>query len=62
MLNFFLDVVADPTFMERNGKLVWVIAALLALGALVGIFIWRKRKKNRESNPPNPPTSPTQQP
>lgn len=53
MLSLFLDVVADPTFMERNGRLVWVIVALLALGGLVGLFVWRKRKKQREDNHPN---------
>jgi uncharacterized protein YneF (UPF0154 family) len=55
MLNLFLDVVADPTFMERNGRLVWVIVALLAIGGLVALFIWRKRKKQQEGD--KPPTS-----
>jgi H+/Cl- antiporter ClcA len=53
MLDLFLDVVADPSFMERNGRLVWVIVALLALGALVGLFIWRKRQKQREGDHPD---------
>jgi hypothetical protein len=56
MLNLFLDVVADPTFMERNGRLVWVIVALLAIGGLVVLFIWKKRKQQREGEKPNQPT------
>ena len=59
MLNLFLDVVADPSFMERNGRLVWVIVALIALGGLVGLFIWRKRKKQRQNDKP---TNPSQKP
>lgn len=55
MFNLFLDVVADPTFMERNGRLVWVIVALLAIGGLVALFIWKKRKQQREGNKPGNP-------
>ncbi len=55
MLNLFLDVVADPSFMERNGRLVWVIVALLAIGGLVALFVWKKRKQQRQGEQPNQP-------
>ena len=42
----FLDVVESPWF-ERNSRdiLILVIAALLAIAAIAGIFIWRKKRK-----------------
>jgi LPXTG-motif cell wall-anchored protein len=47
MFNFFLDVVAEPSFMERNGTAVWILLALVALAGLVGLFIWKKRRKGK---------------
>lgn len=45
-MKFLLDVVEEP-WLQRNSRdiIVLSIAALLAIGAIVGIFIWIKKKK-----------------
>ncbi len=44
---FILDVVEEP-WLQRNGRdiVVLSIAALVAISAIVGIFIWIKKRKN----------------
>lgn len=43
---FLLDVVEEP-WLQRNGRdiIVLTVMALIAIAAIVGIFIWIKKKK-----------------
>jgi ABC-type multidrug transport system permease subunit len=45
-MQYLLDVVEEP-WLQRNGRdiIVLSIAALIAIGAIVGIFIWVKKRK-----------------
>jgi LPXTG-motif cell wall-anchored protein len=44
MLSILLDVpVQEESFISRNSNVLLVTIAVLALAALVGIFIWKKR-------------------
>lgn len=45
-MQFLLDVVEKP-WLQRNSRdiVVLSVAALLAIGAIVAIFIWIKKKK-----------------
>jgi len=45
-MQYLLDVVEEP-WLQRNGRdiIVLSIAALVAIGAIVGIFIWVKKRK-----------------
>jgi ABC-type multidrug transport system permease subunit len=45
-MQYLLDVVEEP-WLQRNGRdiIVLSIAALVAIGAIVGIFIWIKKRK-----------------
>ncbi|NOT91153.1 hypothetical protein [Ferruginibacter sp.] len=46
---FLLDVVEEP-WLQRNGRdiIVLTVMALIAIAAIVGIFIWIKKKKKAE--------------
>ncbi len=45
-MQYLLDVVEEP-WLQRNSRdiIVLSIVALIAIGAIVGIFIWIKKKK-----------------
>jgi len=46
---FLLDVVEEP-WLQRNGRdiIILTIMALIAIAAVVGIFIWIKKRKKAE--------------
>ena len=46
MRQFLLDVVEEP-WLQRNARdiVVLSVTALVAIAAIVGIFIWIKKKK-----------------
>jgi len=48
MKSFLLDVVEEP-WLQRNSHdiIVLSIAALVAIAAIVGIFVWIKKKKKK---------------
>ena len=52
MESFLLDVVEEPWIVEHRRDIVILsIMALVALAAIVGIFIWiKKRKKKLHEN------------
>lgn len=43
---YFLDVVEEP-WLQRNSRdiIILTIMALIAIAAIVGIFIWIKKRK-----------------
>lgn len=42
---FFLDMPPEPALVEKSGNYNWLlIAALVALVAITGFFIWRRRR------------------
>jgi LPXTG-motif cell wall-anchored protein len=45
---FFLDVV-EESWMERHGRnmMILVIISLVALAAIVGFIIWRKKQNKK---------------
>ncbi|MEI9955068.1 MAG: hypothetical protein WDM90_01840 [Ferruginibacter sp.] len=49
MKSFFLDVVDDPWIVEHGRDIIILsIMALIAIAAIVGIFMWiKKRKKTK---------------
>ncbi len=49
MTFFFLDVV-EESWIQRNGRdmLVLTLVALIALAAIVGIFMWVKKRKKQQ--------------
>jgi len=46
MKKYLLDVVEEP-WLQRNGRdiIILSIMAFVAIGIIVGIFIWIKKKK-----------------
>jgi LPXTG-motif cell wall-anchored protein len=46
---YFLDVV-EETWTQRHSRdiIILVIASLVAIAAIVGFIIWRKRKNKKE--------------
>jgi len=47
--SFFLDVAKTPWVEENRSSILFFSAiALVAIGILVGIFIYRRKKKNRK--------------
>ncbi|MGG9960469.1 hypothetical protein [Ferruginibacter sp. SUN106] len=46
MKQYFLDVVEEP-WLQRNGRdiIVLTIMALVAIAAIVGIFMWIKKRR-----------------
>ena len=46
---FILEVVEEP-WLQRKGRdiIVLTVMALIAIAAIVGIFIWIKKKKKAE--------------
>ncbi len=46
-MKFILLDVAQETFLQEHGRsiVILVVMALVATGAIVGIFIWRKKQK-----------------
>jgi LPXTG-motif cell wall-anchored protein len=50
MLFTLLDVPAEePGFFARNSTLL-IITAVVALLALTGIFLWRRKKRKAQDN------------
>lgn len=49
MRYIFLDVKADPVLFEKNNNNnTWlIIVAIVALLAIVGYFIWKRRSKKQ---------------
>ena len=50
MIQFFLDVMPEPTLVEKAKSHVWLI--VIAIAALIGIvafFIWRNKKNKQKS-------------
>ncbi|MGB3007636.1 MAG: LPXTG cell wall anchor domain-containing protein [Chitinophagaceae bacterium] len=47
MKRFLLDVKADPVLFEKNNSNnTWlIVVAVVALLAIVGFFIWKRRGK-----------------
>lgn len=46
MQSFLLDVVDEPWIVEHGRDVIILsIMALVALGAIVGIFMWIKKRK-----------------
>jgi flagellar basal body-associated protein FliL len=43
---YFLDVVEQP-WLQRNGRdiIILTVMALIAIAAIVGIFMWIKKRK-----------------
>jgi LPXTG-motif cell wall-anchored protein len=48
MLFTLMDVpIEEPGFFARNSSLL-IITAVVALLALAGVFIWRRKRKNNQ--------------
>lgn len=48
MLNYLLDIRADPGFFEKHKSAKWLI--IIAVLALAGLVAWYVIKRRREKN------------
>ena len=48
--DIFLDVVDEPWIVEHGRDIIILsVMGLVALGAILGIFIWMKKRKKRSN-------------
>ncbi len=43
-----MDVDASSEIISSNGIIILVVAALIAIAAIVAVFIWRKNKNKNQ--------------